>query len=917
MRACRSAIWLIAMLGLVCLPALGAQHAQVGPQIITIPTGQPPGQPITIKVPNSAQLFALQSFFTGAFPRGGTRISLDPTDVTWVSSNSNIASVDTNGILTAVAPGPLVTITATYGRLTATVQVNVIGLTSLTMTPPSSTSIPIGGVAQFTATGNYSDCPGNPADCNVDLTNSVLWNSTNANFPIASGSPGGGKVKVDATAAAGDTSMISCKAGATACTPASVTVTAAQAVVVFVVVSPHSAVSTSLLPATYTANCIYSDGATTPAVTCSGDANHAGITINWTSGGAGDTGTAAVIGSGNTTTATALTNGTVTVIATPTPNTGQCLGAACRARLDVGLTSVDNPITPVPAPVHIAKGTTQQFNVIGSFGASTQDITNYVTWSAANISPITGVNISINRVGVATALGPVGSTANIYAGIDPCGATQAGTTFCKTTTAVVDPPNLVSIAIAPTTTSLPMGLKRQYTAIGTYTDKSTANITNSVVWNSSMPSSSNGADFSMTKPGQLTANSNATGSTTITATQNSITSNAVALTISPAVLSSVTVTPKNPSVPRGTNNFQFSATGKYSDGTPVPAFPNSGDANHVAVAALSWSSSAPNAATINSSGVADVIGTNGTSTIKATSGTVTGSTVLTVAPPTLQTITITAQAPSTLYVDGTVQYIATGTYSDNSTQDLTTTVNWGITGGTGSATISTNAGSEGVATGVSAGGVTVTASYTPPGGATVNGTLNVTVQPRMLQSIAVTPASQTLPPNQTQQYVATGTYSAGPNQDITSSVTWTETDQTGTGVANIDTSGLATTNSAGTATISASQGSINSGPQSATLTVSNPVLQSITITPGGNNVVVATNQTLQFTATGNYSDGSTQDLSAIATWSLKNNLGDSIDATGLYTAGKTPGSQTVFANCASGQCGTGSANASQNFTVTF
>jgi trimeric autotransporter adhesin len=662
-------------------------------------------------------------------------------------------------------------------------------------------------------------------------------------------------------------------------------------------------------PATYTANCIYSDGASTPAVTCSGDPNHTGITVTWSTAGpaGGDTGSALVVGSGNTTTATAATNGTVTVIATSS-KPGTCLANACKARLDVGLTGVNaiSPSTPT-----IPKGTTQQFTVTGTFAgiSGTQDITNYVTWSTANISPLTGINISINRVGLATALGPVGSTSTIFAGIDPC--TSPGP-LCQITSATVDKPTLVSIAITPATspTNLAMGAKRQYTATGTYTDKSTVNITNSVVWSSSTPSSSNGADFSTTKPGQLIANSNATGSTTITASQNSVTSTPITVNISKAVLSSITVSPKNPSVPTG-DSQQFTATGKYSDGTSITIWPAPGDANHAAAAAPIWSSSSPNAATIDASGLASAIGTNGTTTIKATSGTVAGSTVLTVAPAALKSIAITPTNASVAQND-TQQFTATGTFTDNSQKDVTADVRWSETdsSGGGNATISNASGSEGLATAVNQGTATIIATDPVTN---VTSSVQMTITARALNTITVAPPNPTINAGSTQQFTATGNYNSTPfTQDITSSVTWTSDN---TAVATIDASGLATAASAGSANITATQGSVTSTP-AAVLTVSNPTLQSMTITPTG-NVIAHINQTLQFTATGNYSDGSTQDLSAIATWSLQKNLGDSIDATGLYTAGKTAGSQTVTANCNSGQCGTGSANASQAFTVTF
>ena len=61
-------------------------------------------------------------------------------------------------------------------------------------------------------------------------------------------------------------------------------------------------------------------------------------------------------------------------------------------------------------------------------------------------------------------------------------------------------------------------------------------------------------------------------------------------------------------------------------------------------------------------------------------------------------------------------------------------------------------------------------------------------------------------------------------------------------------------------------------------------LQSITVTPS--TATVAPNGTQQFTATGNYSDGSTKDLTTVAEWSTSN--GATITVGGLAT-GVTPG----------------------------
>ena len=72
--------------------------------------------------------------------------------------------------------------------------------------------------------------------------------------------------------------------------------------------------------------------------------------------------------------------------------------------------------------------------------------------------------------------------------------------------------------------------------------------------------------------------------------------------------------------------------------------------------------------------------------------------------------------------------------------------------------------------------------------------------PPTLSSIAVTPVNQTITIGATQQYTATGTYSDGSTQNLTSQAAWSSSS---TGVAGITSAGLATGVSAGSTTITA------------------------------------------------------------------------------------------------------------------
>jgi len=146
-----------------------------------------------------------------------------------------------------------------------------------------------------------------------------------------------------------------------------------------------------------------------------------------------------------------------------------------------------------------------------------------------------------------------------------------------------------------------------------------------------------------------------------------------------------------------------------------------------------------------------------------------------------------------------------------------------------------------------------------------------------LKSIAITPdpGSVTIPLGATQQFTATGTYSDGKTQDITSQVTWASSDTT---VISISSGGLATGLKLGTASISASSGTVSS-PAGGASTVGDPVIASIAVSPNPGSVQVG--GTLQFGALATLTDGSTQDISATATWNSSNTVVATIDSSGL------------------------------------
>jgi len=175
-------------------------------------------------------------------------------------------------------------------------------------------------------------------------------------------------------------------------------------------------------------------------------------------------------------------------------------------------------------------------------------------------------------------------------------------------------------------------------------------------------------------------------------------------------------------------------------------------------------------------------------------GSVSGSGTLTVGPAVLQSITLSPQN-ATMGKGTTLQFTATGNYSDSSTQDLTSLVTWTSSD---SNTVSIN--NAGLATGRQFGSVTISAAL-----GSVNSSTGVTVNKNPLVGIVVTPVNPSISTGQTQQFTATGTYSDGSMQDLTKTAHWSSSSS---GVATINNGvsggGLATGQGTGSATITAS-----------------------------------------------------------------------------------------------------------------
>jgi hypothetical protein len=178
---------------------------------------------------------------------------------------------------------------------------------------------------------------------------------------------------------------------------------------------------------------------------------------------------------------------------------------------------------------------------------------------------------------------------------------------------VVEGSTLSSLQVFPTTATVPESIQAGFSAIGTFANGDTLNLTSVAVWTSSAPSV---ATISNAAGSQGLAIGSAPGSTVISALFAGQVGTA-SLTVTNATLTSISVTPANPSISLGSSQ-QFSAVGTFSDSSTVTL---TGQAT--------WASSDIPIAVVNSVGLASSVA-SGSATITAALNGVSGSAILTV-----------------------------------------------------------------------------------------------------------------------------------------------------------------------------------------------------------------------------------------------------------------------------------------------
>jgi hypothetical protein len=267
-----------------------------------------------------------------------------------------------------------------------------------------------------------------------------------------------------------------------------------------------------------------------------------------------------------------------------------------------------------------------------------------------------------------------------------------------------------------------------------------------------------------------------------------------------------------------------------------------------------WLSSDPTVAHVNAAGQkgrTTGISPGGVSISAAYQGFV-GTAALTVSTATIKAISV-FPASSSVGVGTQVFYRASVIYSDGTSKDVTGIATW-LSSNPAVAQVSDGAG-KGTAVALTAGTTAISATYN---GAI--GTARLTVTAAMLTGVEVTPFNASAAVGQPLFYRAAALYSDGTKGDVTALATWQSSDPTVAQASNA-VRGQVTTLMPGMVTVSATY---NGATGTAPLTVTTATLTRIQVTPFNPSLPVG--YAVNLHATGIYSDGSTADLTTVATW---------------------------------------------------
>jgi hypothetical protein len=480
-------------------------------------------------------------------------------------------------------------------------------------------------------------------------------------------------------------------------------------------------------------------------------------------------------------------------------------------------------------PTALPNGTTTSLQATGHYSNGTsQDVTTILQWAsnAPNIA-------SVNEIGVVTAVG-VGSAV--------ISASFSGLT--ATVELNISDAILSDIILSPTHLSLASGTELEILALGQFSDGTFRDITQDVTWQISDPQVATINNNSQ----QFALRGESTGNAILSAELNGVLVQKNAI-VTDAIIESLAIVTEENTIALG-DSIQFTAIATFSDYSTQDLTEQ-----------VAWSSDKSGILSVNNASGQAGLGTSlGTGTVTVSIGFdgLVAAKSITVTDVRLLSINLVPINPS-VAANTQLQLTATGNYSDGTSRNISSQVSWGSTKAS-IADVGTGQNLYGLVDAFTPGIATITAIL-----GDVVGSTQVTVTDAVLESIEVTPAQLFLAKGTNAQLGVIGQFSDASTQDLSNQVYWSSSNPDVVAVSNLaDEQGYARSVASGVVTINAQLINNDNFQASASLTVTDAILQSISIAP--ENAQISNNTTLQYAATGHFSDGSTQDLTEEVTW---------------------------------------------------
>jgi hypothetical protein len=519
-------------------------------------------------------------------------------------------------------------------------------------------------------------------------------------------------------------------------------------------------------------------------------------------------------------------------------------GVTGKVAIDVGAPVVAS-IAITPGAPRSPKGLPVQFTATAELtDGTTRDVTREVQWASSDPQ----------RVGVTAGLATPGGV-----GRADISATMGGVS--TTVPFEVSDAQPASLQVMPVNPKLPKGTTRKLVVAALFTDQTVADVTAQATFST--------ADDAIADVADGAVRGVAEGEVTITARFGTLsaTNNIV---VTSAALTAIEVSPAREAVTKGTN-LRYAAFGTYSDGSTLDI-----------TGQVRWSSQNVQVAALGSDGVAHAIQL-GTATVRATLGGISGETVLMVSPATVTALMV--MSPGASQPKGaTVQLGAMATLSDGVTQDVTTQVSW-----TSSNPSFISITPTGQMTAIAPGSAVVSVKMNG-----VTGQLTVTVTAAALSKITISTPNALVAKGMTEQLSASGSFSDGTTQDLTSQVTWQSSNPAALTVSNqLGAQGQLVGVGVGQTTITASWKGVTG---QVILAGTAAVLKSLAVEGGTGALALASGLKQSLVVSGSFSDGSTSPVTQLASFTSSNpaiaSASNATTTRGQVTA-LAPGAATV------------------------